>query len=94
MQCLLFALVSLAISIPIRQDPSVRRKSSLRANAYTTGSDVHFRPTYEPGNSLLAHELTHVVQQRGTHHGKKSKYHQDNEEFYGIVDDEIEDFEK
>lgn len=39
------------------------------ARAFTTGSDVFFKSgTYDPGSSsgreLLAHELTHVVQQR------------------------------
>jgi hypothetical protein len=39
------------------------------ALAYTAGSDIHFAPGHynpssESGQSLLAHELTHVVQQR------------------------------
>lgn len=43
---------------------------SVSARAFTTGSDVYFRQgEYSPGSSsgqeLLAHELTHVVQQRG-----------------------------
>jgi hypothetical protein len=43
---------------------------SLSAVAFTTGQDIFFRQgTYQPGsssgNQLLAHELTHVVQQRG-----------------------------
>lgn len=43
---------------------------SLNARAFTTGRDVFFRQgTYDPGSSsgreLLAHELTHVVQQTG-----------------------------
>jgi hypothetical protein len=43
---------------------------SLNARAFTTGQDVFFRQgNYNPGNSsgreLLAHELTHVVQQTG-----------------------------
>ncbi len=43
---------------------------SLSARAFTTGSDVFFRQgEYSPGTSsgreLLAHELTHVVQQNG-----------------------------
>lgn len=43
---------------------------SVAARAFTTGSDVFFaRGEYRPGTSagdaLLAHELTHVVQQRG-----------------------------
>lgn len=40
------------------------------AQAFTSGSDIHFRPgVFSPhspaGNELLAHEVTHVVQQRG-----------------------------
>ncbi len=43
----------------------------LHAEAFTTGRDIYFRPgTYAPetsaGKRLLAHELTHVVQQRGS----------------------------
>ncbi|MBN1814364.1 MAG: DUF4157 domain-containing protein [Anaerolineae bacterium] len=43
---------------------------SLNARAFTTGQDVFFRQgAYDPGSSggreLLAHELTHVVQQTG-----------------------------
>lgn len=42
---------------------------AVRARAFTTGDDVFFtQGTYDPGSSsgqeLLAHELTHVVQQR------------------------------
>jgi hypothetical protein len=42
---------------------------SVNAHAYTVGSNVVFRsgmydPHSEPGQRLLAHELTHVVQQR------------------------------
>jgi len=44
---------------------------SLQARAFTTGQDVFFRSgEYNPGSSggqeLLAHELTHVVQQNGS----------------------------
>jgi len=43
---------------------------SVSARAFATGSDVYFaQGEYQPGSSegeeLLAHELTHVVQQRG-----------------------------
>jgi Domain of unknown function (DUF4157) len=43
---------------------------SVNARAFTTGSDVYFgsgeyRPGTADGDRLLAHELTHVVQQRG-----------------------------
>jgi hypothetical protein len=42
----------------------------LGARAFTTGQDVYFaageyQPASPPGQGLLAHELTHVVQQRG-----------------------------
>jgi hypothetical protein len=42
---------------------------SLRAKAFTTGNDIYFKSsTYDPasieGQKLLAHELTHVFQQR------------------------------
>lgn len=44
---------------------------SLNARAFTTGNDVFFKQgTYNPGSSdgqkLIAHELTHVVQQSGS----------------------------
>jgi outer membrane protein OmpA-like peptidoglycan-associated protein len=44
------------------------------ARAFTTGSDIFFRngefsPNTTPGQKLLAHELTHVVQQGGAHTG-------------------------
>lgn len=43
---------------------------SLQAKAFTTGSDIFFRegeynPGSDSGKELLAHELTHVVQQGG-----------------------------
>lgn len=43
---------------------------AVKAEAFTTGTDIFFRSgSYNPGSSdgqkLLAHELTHVVQQRG-----------------------------
>ena len=47
-----------------------RLSQQLGAKAFTTGSDVFFRedayqPESESGKRLLAHELTHVVQQKG-----------------------------
>jgi uncharacterized protein DUF4157 len=42
--------------------------SSVSARAFTTGSDIYFaKGEYSPGSNdqLLAHELSHVVQQRG-----------------------------
>lgn len=39
---------------------------SISAKAFTTGSDIFFRGDASPSDhGLLAHELTHVVQQRG-----------------------------
>jgi len=51
-------------------DRADRLNRSLNARAFTTGQSVFFkRGEYEPGSSrgreLLAHELTHVVQQNG-----------------------------
>jgi Domain of unknown function (DUF4157) len=44
---------------------------SVSARAFTTGTDIffargEFRPRTASGDALLAHELTHVVQQRGS----------------------------
>jgi hypothetical protein len=46
---------------------------SLNAKAFTTGQDIFFgKGQYNPGSSggqkLIAHELTHTVQQSATHH--------------------------
>ena len=43
---------------------------TLQAKAFTTGQDIFFRqgaynPASSGGQELLAHELTHVVQQNG-----------------------------
>lgn len=51
-------------------DRADRLNKSLDARAFTTGNDIFFRQgEYQPGshsgNKLLAHELTHVVQQTG-----------------------------
>jgi hypothetical protein len=53
----------------------------LNARAFTTGQDVFFRQgEYSPGSSggreLLAHELTHVVQQTGRQGQNRSQFHQ------------------
>src|ERR1700752_1841622 len=50
---------------------------SLRARAFTTGQDLFFRggeynPDSRRGQELIAHELTHVVQQNGGERGKKN----------------------
>jgi hypothetical protein len=51
-------------------DTADRLNRSVSARAFATGSDVYFaRGEYNPGSSdgdrLIAHELAHVVQQRG-----------------------------
>jgi hypothetical protein len=51
-------------------DEAALSAASLRASAYTTGTDIVFgRDRYQPatleGRRLLAHELTHVLQQSG-----------------------------
>lgn len=57
--------------VRIHSDPeSARLNRILSSLAFTTGQDLYFAPgTYRPGTSdgdrLLAHELTHVVQQTG-----------------------------
>ncbi|MBP0029806.1 DUF4157 domain-containing protein [Roseofilum sp. Guam] len=53
-----------------RKSEGDRLSRSLNAQAFTTGKDIYFRKnTYRPdtpsGGHLLAHELTHVVQQSG-----------------------------
>lgn len=59
-------------SVRVHTGPEAATLSeSLQATAFTTGNDVFFgKGTYDPGSSggqeLLAHELTHVVQQTGT----------------------------
>lgn len=51
---------------------------ALQARAFTTGQDIffrrgHFAPASAAGQSLLAHELTHVVQQTG--HARRQASH-------------------
>ncbi len=58
---------------------------SLNARAFTTGNDIFFRDgEYSPGRSdgreLLAHELTHVIQQGGGIKGKFSVSTPDDEQ--------------
>ena len=48
---------------------AARSAQALNARAYTVGSDVHFgagqfQPDTQAGRHLIAHELTHVLQQR------------------------------
>ncbi|MCC5635369.1 DUF4157 domain-containing protein [Nostoc sp. CHAB 5844] len=57
---------------------SDQMNQSIQAKAFTTGQDIFFRQgTYDPGSrggqELLAHELTHVVQQTGSGKVQKSE---------------------
>ncbi|MEQ9364356.1 MAG: DUF4157 domain-containing protein, partial [Leptospirales bacterium] len=57
---------------------AARSAESIQAKAYTTGNDIVFgEGEYNPGSAegkhLLAHELTHVVQQRGGAAGDGAK---------------------
>lgn len=50
-------------------DESDALNRSISAKAFTTGSDIFFSRSASPNDSqLLAHELTHVVQQRSMSH--------------------------
>jgi hypothetical protein len=51
---------------------------SVQAKAFTTGADIFFKsgeynPGSQGGQKLLAHELTHVVQQGGAVNRKEDK---------------------
>ncbi len=68
---------------------------SLNAKAFTHGSDVYFSSgSYSPGTSagkqLLAHELTHVVQQSGGGGGVSRKARVQAKLTVGAVDDPYE----
>jgi hypothetical protein len=58
--------------IRVHADPTAARSAlALGARAYTVGNDIvfganAFHPTSSPGRSLLAHELAHSMQQRGS----------------------------
>ncbi|HLF64401.1 MAG TPA: DUF4157 domain-containing protein [Saprospiraceae bacterium] len=57
---------------------SAQMSSQINAHAFTHGSDIYFNSgQYNPGNEggkqLLAHELTHVVQQTGSQVQRKRK---------------------
>ena len=59
---------------------SARLNQLIQAKAFTTGEDIFFRAgAYEPGSrggqELLAHELTHVVQQNGRQASKNPQQH-------------------
>lgn len=65
-------------AVRVHDDPGANELNrSLQARAFTSGSDIffragHYQPDSDPGRSLLAHELTHVVQQAGTQRSPRS----------------------
>src|SRR5690606_17884854 len=55
---------------------AVAMNQELGAQAFTYGQDIYFNqgkydPSTKEGKRLLAHELTHVVQQKGAEHVQK-----------------------
>jgi hypothetical protein len=57
---------------------SEKATAAVKADAMTIGADIHFgkgkfAPGSTPGDELLGHELTHVVQQGGGAPGKKKR---------------------
>ncbi len=58
-------------NVKVHTDSSaVQMNQDIQAQAFTHGQDIYFNsgkysPDTNEGKSLLAHELTHVVQQRG-----------------------------
>lgn len=58
-------------SVRVHNDAEASKMSSdINAQAFTTGNDIYFnegkyQPDSSSGKSLLAHELTHVIQQNG-----------------------------
>ena len=58
---------------------SDRLSRSIQARAFTTGQDIfmrqgEYRPQERSGQELLAHELTHVVQQNGRSEPRLQRY--------------------
>ncbi|MDJ1178018.1 DUF4157 domain-containing protein [Roseofilum sp. BLCC_M91] len=65
--------------VKVHTDPKSHDLSqSIQAKAFTTGQDVFFnegqyKPSSPQGQELIAHELTHVVQQKGKSVQRKKK---------------------
>lgn len=71
--------------------PAAQAAQGIQAKAYTTGQDIvfgsgHYAPDTEGGKRLLAHELTHVIQQNGQSAGPTRIAR----EFYDVVDAETQ----
>ena len=68
---------------------AIQMSQDLNAQAFTHGSDVYFNqgkfsPDSSQGKHLLAHELTHVVQQRGNQSLSKSKIQKQDADWRGF----------
>ena len=65
--------------VKVHTDPkSDRLNQSIQAKAFTTGTDIYFKqgqynPSTRGGQELIAHELTHVMQQNGNGLQRKSE---------------------
>ena len=67
-------------------DHAVQLSRELNAQAFTVGNDIYFNsgqyaPDSESGQHLLAHELTHTVQQSGNACGVQRKIHKGNDNY-------------
>ena len=80
--------------VRIHADPAAHRLTAeLDSLAFTQGSDIYFsgdqyRPGTEAGDRLLAHELTHVVQQGGGSSGRSPYIQRDDKTEEGTGDDD------
>lgn len=75
----------------VRVHPDFQRSQDLKAQAFTTGQDIFFdqgqyNSDTTTGQKLLAHELTHVVQQGGESSGKVIQ-RQYNDAWYGYEEE-------
>jgi hypothetical protein len=46
-----------------KMDPKFDASHNVKAQAFTSGNNIHLDPRVGKGQSLVGHELTHVVQQ-------------------------------
>jgi hypothetical protein len=75
-------------------DDAVQMSRELNAQAFTVGSDIYFNsgkynPSSESGKHLLAHELTHTVQQGGTAMLKQIQRTVEEDAIAGMTDEAI-----
>jgi hypothetical protein len=82
--------------VRIHKDESAATAAqALNASAYTSGRDIYFAkgeyaPESEAGKRLLAHELTHTIQQSEGKASASSAMHLNNDVVVGRADDPLE----